>query len=94
VRDLARLCVLATQSPRSACWNVGSGEGRSVAEVVEMVRRVAGGPGIECRPARAFDVPRVVLDVTRVRREAGWHPSTSLDEGIAETWDWVRSRVP
>ncbi len=93
VRDLARLCVLAAQSPRSACWNAGSGEGRSVAEVVEMVRRVAGGPDVERRLARAFDVPRVVLDVARVRRETGWSPGTPLDKGMAETWDWVRARV-
>lgn len=94
VRDLARLCVLAAGFPRSACWNAGSGQGRSVAEVVEMVRRVAGRLDVERRPGRAFDVPRVVLDVGRVRRDTGWRPGTSLEAGLRETWDWVRARVP
>lgn len=92
VRDLARLCVAALGAPASACWNAGSGEGRSVAEVIAQVQAVAGGPEVVHRPGRPFDVPRVVLDTARARAESGWHPTISLEDGIKDTWDWVRAQ--
>lgn len=97
VRDLAGLCYLALQSDRSGIYNAGRGEGTSVAEVIDRIRATvaADSPDIELRqihrPGRNFDVPRVVLDIGRARRELGWAPEIPLSEGLAQTWTWVRS---
>ena len=94
VADLARLCVTALAAPGSACWNAGSGEGRSVAEIVAQVQAIARGPRIVRRPGRPFDVPCVVLDIGRVTATTDWRPRMGLDEGIRDTWEWVRARAP
>jgi UDP-glucose 4-epimerase len=98
VRDLADLCVTSVLSDACGCYNAGSGQGTSVAEVVRSIDRTVQATGhapVEPRykPGRGFDVPRVVLDISRARADLGWSPRTGLDAGIAESWDWVRSRV-
>ena len=44
------------------------------------------------KPGRGFDVPRIVLDMTRLRQQLDWAPRVSLEEGIARTWEWVLSQ--
>jgi UDP-glucose 4-epimerase len=98
VRDLAELCARALRSDVAGCYNAGSGTGASVAEVVAAIDRTVqatGGAPVRPihKPGRSFDVPRVVLDVTRARADFGWDPAIGLDAGIAEAWAWVQSRV-
>ena len=71
--------------------NVGSGIGRSVNEVVASVDEVLGLRGAEVRhlPNRPADVPRNVLDVSRIRAEMGWIPRVGWLEGLRQTADWL-----
>ena len=97
VRDLAELCVKAVLAPVSGCYNAGSGEGTSVAEIVRSIDRTVQATGHApvrpiYQPGRSFDVPRVVLDITRAKADLDWAPRIGLDEDIAESWDWVRHR--
>jgi len=99
VRDLAELCAVAVQSDAAGCYNAGSGTGTSVAQIVDSISRTVqqsgGTPMVPIyKPGRSLDVPRVVLDIARARRDFGWAPRIGLDEGIAESWEWVQSRVP
>lgn len=94
VRDLATLCAEAVVSDVTGCFNAGSGEGASVNEVVAAIGRTLEQCGhapaqVAYTPGRAYDVPRVVLDVTRARAAFGWKPEIALEAGIRETWDWV-----
>jgi len=98
VRDLAELCVDAVLSDATGCYNAGSGEGTSVNDIVASIDRTvqaSGGAPVHpiYKPGRNFDVPRVVLDITRACNAFGWSPSKSLDEGIAETRDWVHAQI-
>ncbi len=69
----------------SATLNVGSGAGASLAELIALIEQISGlRARIEPLPDRGFDVPRVVLDVTRARNELGFEP-TSLEEGLRRT---------
>jgi UDP-glucose 4-epimerase len=72
--------------------NVGTGVETSVVELYERIQRVAG---VEREPefaeARPGELQRSVLDVTLAKRELGWEPQHSLDEGLAETWAWISS---
>lgn len=79
---------LPETSPR--IFNVGSGEGLSVSDVLSAISRVTGRePVVHHGPARGFDVPRSVLSAELAREVLAWQPRTSLDEGIARTWQWV-----
>jgi UDP-glucose 4-epimerase len=72
--------------------NLGSGIGRSILEVVAAVDQVLGleGADLVFRPGRAVDVPVNVLDISLIRRELGWAPSTGWLEGLRGTADWLR----
>jgi nucleoside-diphosphate-sugar epimerase len=47
-------------------------------------------PTVTWLPSRSFDVPRIVLDAAKLRRATQWSCSTSLQEGIAITTEWLR----
>lgn len=92
VRDLADFTVRAAASGTEGPLNAGSGTGVSLNNLIAEMGRVAGR---EITPvykaARAIDVPRSVLDIARARDVLGWAPETPLADGLAATWDWVRS---
>jgi UDP-glucose 4-epimerase len=94
VRDLAQLCVRAVASGLVGSYNVGSGQGHSINEIIECIRKITGLPVEPVRkPGRGFDVPRVVLDITAIRRATGWAPAITLEEGITETWHWAQGQL-
>jgi UDP-glucose-4-epimerase GalE len=76
--------------------NLGTGQGASVREVLEVVRRVTGHPVPSVdgprRPAGA-DSPAIYADPTRAHSVLGWRATRTLDEMIASAWDW-RQRYP
>jgi UDP-glucose 4-epimerase len=71
-------------------FNVGSGRGVSLNELIDLMTSVVGErPRVEYLPSRSLDVPASVLDVSRARRGLGWRPETDFEKGIARTWDWI-----
>lgn len=71
-------------------YNLGSGHGYSVLEVIEMARKVSGHaiPAMET-PRRPGDAARLVASPARIQRELGWEAKHSgLEEIIASAWDW------
>jgi UDP-glucose 4-epimerase len=96
VRDVIRGVRLALLDDRwSGPTVIGSGKSLSVLEVVDAVRRVSGAPlRVRHGPARAGEMPRVVVDNRRAR-DAGWVPRVGLPEGLAGVWDeWSRAELP
>lgn len=88
VEDVGRAILAALVRPdRSGCYNVGSGVGHSLNQVVALARKVTGC-SIETRHrlGRQTDVSAVVLDIGLARRELGWQPIIPLAEGIAGCW--------
>lgn len=72
---------------QAATWNVGSGVGIAIRDLVDSVSQMIGKPiAIEHAPPRALDVPHVVLDCSKVARDLGWTAKTSLDRSIAGLW--------
>ena len=98
VSDLARAHVLALRAleeGRAApAYNLGTGRGHTVREVVECCRRITG------REIRAVDAPRragdpaaLVADPSRAKRDLGWEPRfTTLDPIVATAWQWMLRR--
>jgi UDP-glucose 4-epimerase len=92
VVDLARahLAALAHLDRAGAgfeVFNVGTGRGASVLEVVSRLGSVTGldaTPMIEGR--RAGDPPSIVASVDRIETELGWHAEADLDEIIRSAW--------
>lgn len=72
-------------------FNVGSGTGTSLNGLIEIISDVIGKPiNPEYVDVRKGDVSRIILDISRIKKEYGWEPKTSLTEGIRNTWNWVK----
>jgi UDP-glucose 4-epimerase len=71
-------------------FNVGSGRGVSLNELVAEIRKLLGREvRVEHAASRAVDVPVNVLDCALARRHLGWSASTSLAEGLRRTSEWL-----
>lgn len=83
VQDLcSAVAGLLERGATNAVFNVGSGVGHSVNEVIALVRQVTGRElEVVHRPARATDVRRIVLDTTALAATIEWRP-TPLAEGL------------
>ncbi len=93
VDDLADAHVLAIeaiQPGQGMTYNVGTGRGFSVREVVDACRRVTGHtiPIVE-KPRRAGDPPALVACSDAIRRDLGWSPKfTEVEPIVASAWAW------
>ncbi len=76
-------------------FNIGSGEGRSIRDVVKDVCAQTDTPlqSVIYLPGRLADVPRNVLDCSLAAREFGWRPRTSWTDGLRATVEWMQSNV-
>jgi UDP-glucose 4-epimerase len=95
VEDLVRMLVpVIGRATEYGLYNVGSGTGTSVTEVLDSLRRVVGGDfAVEERPKPSTFVDTVVLNTSRFRTEFGEIPMTPMDEGIRRTYDEIRAEV-
>jgi UDP-glucose 4-epimerase len=75
--------------------NVGTGVETTTADLYALVAGATGrvDADAELAPPRPGDLARSALDPTRARTELGWEPRVTLDEGVARTVDWFRSRA-
>lgn len=72
-------------------FNIGSGRGVSLNELVAEIEKLLGRPvKVQRGASRALDVPVNVLDASRAARHLGWRASMSLGEGLRRTRDWLR----
>jgi UDP-glucose 4-epimerase len=90
VRDLASAHILALAVDESGFYNLGTGGGTSVREVINACRKVTGHaiPTIE-RPRRAGDPARLIASSEKARHSLGWQPRFENIEAIVESaWRW------
>jgi UDP-glucose-4-epimerase GalE len=90
----AHLLALERLEPgRVQAFNVGTGRGCSVREVIRAVEEVTGFKvPVREGPRRPGDPPALVADATKIRRELGWEPRYTQLRPIVETaWNWHRT---
>lgn len=74
----------------SRVFNLGTGEGFSVRDVMDHAAKVTGSP-VPCTegPRRAGDCTKLVSGSVRAMKELGWQPKRStLDHMIGDAWSW------
>jgi UDP-glucose 4-epimerase len=91
VRDLAKAHIAALKRCESgftsAIYNVGSGRGYSVKEMMAQISETLGqdiNPIVA--PARAGDSPKLIASIEKIERELGWKPVATLKEMIDSSW--------
>jgi len=95
VSDLADAHVLALDALSDHDvleFNVGIGNGFSVKEVIETIRKVTGHPiPAEVVARRPGDPDILVADSTKIRKQLGWTPKfTDLQTVVTSAWEWHR----
>ena len=76
---------------RSGVFNVGTGIETSVLKLAETCGRVAGVEiDLAFEPPRPGEIQRSVLDPALAERELGFRAQTSLEGGLASTWEFIR----
>lgn len=76
----------------SRAYNLGTGQGFSVKQVIEAARAVTGHPiPVQIGPRRAGDLAVLVADSSAIQRDLGWAPQYADISTIIETaWNWYR----
>ena len=90
VVDLAHAHILALGATASGFYNLGTGGGSSVKEVIAACRKITGRQidTIE-KPRRPGDPPRLIASSEKIKKELGWQPQfQSLDVIIETAWAW------
>ncbi|CAG9213014.1 Epimerase domain-containing protein [Paraburkholderia sabiae] len=88
VSDVVTALLRAGAREQSATFNIGSGTGHSVNEILDVVQQQVGRKAsVRYQPQRSFDVERIFLDITKAREELNWQPSLTLAAGCARYWE-------
>jgi UDP-glucose-4-epimerase GalE len=96
VNDLAEAHVRALEylaaGGESTAFNLGTGNGNSVLEVLAVVKEVTRKePPKRFRPRRPGDPPILVADAAKAREQLDWMPLRSLREIVTTAWEWMQS---
>jgi UDP-glucose 4-epimerase len=91
VGDVVAAALAAAGSEATGPVNIGTGRETNVLELAGALGRLGGVESFEPEfaPPRAGEVQRITLDAARAERELGWHPLTSLEEGLATTLESI-----
>lgn len=94
VEDVAQLLAQHLMTPLAAtAYNVGSGQGYSLNQILEACQSVSGrSTTVHYLSGRAFDVPINILSTQKIQQALNWSPQTDLNTGIQRTWDWLTQK--
>lgn len=95
ISDVIRALLLpvgSNTSSTSKVFNIGSGKGCSINDLIHTISVVTDRqPKVKYLPGRGFDVPVNVLDISKAKEQLNWEPFIGLHEGIANTWRWMQA---
>ncbi len=95
IEDLAAAHLLALEATREGehkVFNLGTGSGFSVRQVIEQAQSVTGQQiHVREAPRRPGDPPVLVASSERIKAELGWEPSKTLEAMIADAWTFAQA---
>lgn len=94
VEDFAQICAKSITSNINGVFNVGSGEGTSMRDLIVLLGNAVGiQPIVSSSPGRVFDVPAIVLNNEKAKKAFNWIPEVSLNVGVLKFYDWMAPLV-
>jgi UDP-glucose 4-epimerase len=86
---IAALHRIGTTTDAVSTWNLGTGRGTSVLELVQAFERACGHPiAYEIVDRRPGDVAASYADPSRAESELGWRATRTVDDMCVDTWRW------
>lgn len=90
IDDLADAITRAASHKANGTFNIGSGRGLRISDVLEAVERIHGQPLDRVfRTDMPAGVPASILDIGKARDILGWHPSVDWESGLEMTYRWA-----
>ena len=92
VGDCARANLLAlTKAGEAGIYNLGCGAGTTVNQIFNHLKAITGYP-LEAvhGPAKLGETRKIYLDASKARRELGWQPEVSLEDGLRNTVQYFK----
>lgn len=94
VKDVVEMIAESYDKANNNLYNLGSGHGVSLNHLVEEIEKVVEHPfEVNHQPNLSTFVDKVVLDVSRFQQEFQPTNSTSLQDGIRKTWNYINERL-
>jgi UDP-glucose 4-epimerase len=91
VEDLIECCYQISLKVETGIFNVASGIGYTVKQIVELIAQITGASQkIQYEAKRSYDPEKIVLDISKVQLELGWKPKIDLPDGIRRQWIWFK----
>ena len=92
IKDVIEACINVMGSKSTGIFNIGSGVGHSVNEVLKMVEEVTQSKlDVKYSKRRDLDVKKVVLDISNAKKVLNWAPKIAIKDGIKTHNDWLQS---
>jgi len=94
VDDIAEaICLSLSKGKSSNTYNIGSGRGRSIKEIMSILEPLMNEVGYhiayEYIPERSFDVRKNILNCSKAHTDFGWSATTDFIKGLRLTRDWI-----
>lgn len=88
LKDLSSAHILALEKEALGAYNLGTGKGISVKEIVDACRKVTGQPiPVEMHPRRPGDPPALYASGDKARHVMGWNPTHSdIETIVRDAW--------
>ncbi len=92
VEDVADVLLAALDSgTKNELLNLGSGKGATILEVVKLSGEILGvEPNLKFEPPRPGEIANFVADTKKLENTVGVVPTTSLEDGLRKTYDWLK----
>ncbi len=92
ITDLAQAHMLALDAPKSGHYNLGTGNGFSVKEIIEVARKITGHPiPAEIVERRPGDPAKLIAGSALIKKELGWKPQfENAEEIVSSAWNWYQ----
>jgi len=93
VKDAAQSFKAFYDCQQPGIYNIGAGieQAISLGECIKKIEEIAGRKtAIKAEPMRKGDLWYFVCDVTKAKRELGWEPKTSTEQGLAKLLNWIK----
>lgn len=92
VADVVQALLASLEPSRQEhVFNIGSGRGHSLNEVLDTIEKITGRvANRQYLPGRGFDVPLSVLNIDRAKNTLGWVPTVSFEQGVERFVTWLQ----
>ena len=89
------LIAAATDESTERVFNIGSGQGRSLRDIIAAIERQMGKTlTLRWKPGRPLDVPVSIVAIERAAQALGWEPKTPFETGLQRTIEWAGRTLP